>query len=66
MQNDNLYGRLSAHFSADCATIAIETTAGAYRYADIDHATACLANLLRSADRRCAGRDSAHGGHYRA
>ena len=48
MDNHNLYARLAAQFPADPAAVAIETETGAYTYADIEHASACLANLLAS------------------
>ncbi len=50
MQNHNLYARLAEQFPADPFSIAIETESGSYTYADIEHASACLANLLASLD----------------
>jgi len=48
LDNHNLYARLAAQFPADPASVAIETETLAYTYGDIEHASACLANLLAS------------------
>ena len=46
MSNANLYSVLESGFPADRQSIAIETPELCYTWDDIDHASACLANLL--------------------
>lgn len=48
MSNANLYTVLESGFPADRSQIALETPELLYSWDDIDHASACLANLLTS------------------
>ncbi|ARP87257.1 malonate--CoA ligase [Bordetella genomosp. 9] len=48
MSNANLYSVLEAGFPRDRSRIAIETPTLRYTWEDIDQASACLANLLKS------------------
>jgi malonyl-CoA/methylmalonyl-CoA synthetase len=47
--NENLFALLSSRFPADRSSCAIETTDGKFwRWSDLDHASARIANLLKS------------------
>jgi malonyl-CoA/methylmalonyl-CoA synthetase len=48
VSNANLYAVLEEGFAQDRSTVAIETPALQYTWNDIDQASACIANLLRS------------------
>ena len=48
MSNANLYTVLESGFPADRSQVALETPELCYTWDDIDHASACLANLLAS------------------
>ncbi len=48
MSNANLYAVLAAGFPQDRSKVAIETPTLRYTWDDIDRASACLANLLKS------------------
>ncbi|CAM3498427.1 malonyl-CoA synthase [Bordetella sputigena] len=50
MSNANLYAVLETGFPQDRSKIAIETPTLRYTWDDIDRASACLANLLKSLD----------------
>ncbi|ALM83859.1 malonyl-CoA synthase [Bordetella sp. N] len=50
MSNSNLYAVLEAGFPQDRSKIALETPTLRYTWDDIDRASACLANLLKSLD----------------
>ncbi|HTK02529.1 MAG TPA: AMP-binding protein, partial [Bordetella sp.] len=50
MSNANLYAVLETGFPRDRSLVAIETPTLRYTWDDIDKASACLANLLKSLD----------------